>query len=301
MDAIVERFANVYVLSYLLLIFALQFAYAGWLRWRRHHIASRRRAQGLPDAILINNSERLSERRRHALVQSGLLLGSILLLPFILVWLAPQLEGGAADLERSGVIIVFLALLVWLALEGTDVAKAFLGGLAFKTLAAFKNPFQLGDRVTLKGIGGKVVGFNTFFVTLATPNDDLVNIPTASLWNEVLNSANAGERGSLCVMNFYLAPFISAEQRQAAEDRLWDAIQASVYFDPTKPFQIYLSQTPTFIQVTAKAYVASTYDDPLFTSDVTRTFLDFASAHNIPLAARSWPILVPPAEQPIES
>lgn len=301
MDAIVERFANVYVLSYLLLIVALQFAYAGWRHWRRRRIASRRRAQGLPDAMLINNSERLGERRRHALVQSGLLLGSILLLPFILVWLAPQLEGGAAVPERSGVIIVFIALLVWLALEGTDVAKAFLGGLAFKTVAAFKNPFQLGDRVTLKGIGGKVVGFNTFFVTLATPNDDLVNIPTASLWSEVLNSANAGARGSLCVMNFYLAPFVSPEQRQAAEDRLWDAIQASVYFDPTKPFQIYLSQTPTFIQVTAKAYVASTYDEPLFSSDVTRTFLDFTSAHHIPLAARSWPASATPVAQPIKS
>lgn len=86
------------------------------------------------------------------------------------------------------------------------MAKGFLGGLAFKTLAAFKTPFQSGDRVTIKGSSGKVVGFDTFFVSLQTVNDDLVSIPTHTLWGEDLISANAGERSSLVVILFYLAP-----------------------------------------------------------------------------------------------
>ena len=52
--------------------------------------------------------------------------------------------------------------------------------------------------------------------------------------------------------------------------------------------QIYLSQTPEAICLTAKAYVASTYNEPLFVSDVTRAFLDFVSQEQIPLAPSAW-------------
>ena len=194
------------------------------------------------------------------------------------------------EVEQNGVAIVFVGLLLWILINGTDVAKAFLGGLAFRTVLAFKKPtpFQMGDRVTLKGIGGKVIAFDSFFVTLQTPNDDQISIPTAALWSEVLNSANAGDRASLCVMNFYLAPFVSAEQRQAAEDTIWEAIQASPYYTPSRPMQIYFAQNTDSIQLTAKAYVASTYNEPLFTSDVTRAFLDFASRQKIALASSAW-------------
>ena len=198
-----------------------------------------------------------------------------------------------SDADKKGLAIAFLALLTWTIYSGTDILKAFLGGLAFKTIAAFTQPFQVGDRVTLKGISGKVVKFETFFVMLQTLNDDLISIPTHTLWSEVLTSANAGDRSSLCVMNFYLASFVHANQRQKAEDAIWDAIQASVYYEPSKPMQIYLTQTPDAIQLTAKAYVASTYNEPLFTSDVTRAFLDFVSQEDIALAPSSWKLSLP--------
>ena len=49
--------------------------------------------------------------------------------------------------------------------------------------------------------------------------------------------------------------------------------------------QIYLSQTPETICLTAKAYVTSTYDESVFQSDVTRAFLDVAAREGIPLAS----------------
>lgn len=293
MEDLVKMLANRYVLIYLIILIGVQLVYAGWRYWQRQSIARRRSAQGLPDDILLYHAQRLAERRRDALLQSSLLLGSVLIVPFILVVIAQQFEEGDSNSGQQGVVLVFVTLLLWLLYTGTDVAKSFLGGLAFKTLAAFKNPFQIGDRVTLKDIGGKVVDFDTFFVTLQTPNDDLISIPTASLWGETLNSTNAGDRSSLCVMQFYLAPHASPDQRQACEDAIWDAIQASVYYDPSKPMQIYLEQLPDTIQLTAKAYVALTYDEPLFTSDVTRAVLDFAADQGIALAAPSWRTIVP--------
>ncbi len=241
MEDLVIMLTNRYVLIYLIIIIGLQLAYAVWRHWQRQKVARRRRTQGLPaNEILIFHAQLLAERRRDAMLQSSLLLGSIFIVPFVLVVIAQQFEGGDSNPAQKGVVIVFVTLLLWLLFTGPDVAKAFLGGLAFKALAAFKNPFQIGDRVTLKDIGGKVVGFDTFFVTLRTPNDDLISIPTASLWSETLNSTNGDERSSLCVMQFYLAPHVSHEQRQACEDAIWDAIQASLYYDPSNTMQIYL-------------------------------------------------------------
>ena len=51
---------------------------------------------------------------------------------------------------------------------GTDVVKAFLGGMAFKTLLAFKDPIQVGDRITIGENSGKVISIGMFFVVLQT-------------------------------------------------------------------------------------------------------------------------------------
>ncbi len=59
--------------------------------------------------------------------------------------------------------------------------------------------------------------------------------------------------------------------------------------------QIFLAQEPDTIRLTAKAYAASTYNEPLFTSDVTRAFLEFADKEAIPLASRAWKAMVPGA------
>ncbi|MDJ0729675.1 MAG: mechanosensitive ion channel [Crocosphaera sp.] len=282
MKELIEQLNDPKILIYIAIVIGSQILYGIWDYWKQRNIQQRRRHQGLSEEVLINQTERLASRRFSALLQSGLLLASIFLTPFVLVWITPL------DQDKNGLAIAFLVLFGWILFNGTDVIKAFLTGLAFKTIAAFKQPFQVGDWVSLKGISGKVVRFNTFFVVLQTVNDDQISIPTHTLWNEVLISANGGDRSSLCVMNFYLGCFVNAQQRQKAEDAIWNAIQASVYYEPSKPMQIYLSQTSEAIQLTAKAYVASTYNEPLFVSDVTRAFLDFVSQEKIPLAPSSW-------------
>lgn len=275
----------IYLLIYLGTIIGTQMLYSLGIYLRQSRTNKRRFARGLPETILIHHAEKQSSRRFDVLIQNFLLLASVFIVPFLLVSIS-SLE----DADKSSLLLVFVLLLIWIFVNGTDLIKAFLNGLAFKTITAFTQPFQIGDRVNLKGIKGKVVKFNTFFVVLITPDDDLISIPTHSLWNEVLNSANSGSRSSLCVINFYLASFNTAEQRQAAEDTIWDAIQSSVYYEPSLPMQIYLSQTPDAIKLTAKAYVASTYNEPLFSSDVTRAFLDFASKANIALTPSTWEV-----------
>jgi Mechanosensitive ion channel, beta-domain len=274
-------FLNWQMAVYLLLIFGSQLLLWSILRYQRQKVALRRSEAGLPPDLLIDSAETLSRQRWEAGVQAGLLLFTIFAIPLFFF--------GFKGLSGSkGILTMFIVIFIWLLMTGTDVARAFLGGLAFKTLVAFQRAIQVGDRVTLKGHSGKVIGIGIFFVTLQTPDDDLIDIPTRDLWSDVLVSANAGERASLCVMKFYLAPFVSKAQRQRAEDMIWESMQASPFCDPAKPMQIYLSQEPNAIELTAKAYVTSTYDEPMFKSDVSRAFFDLASAESIFLAGDQW-------------
>jgi small-conductance mechanosensitive channel len=140
----------------------------------------------------------------------------------------------------------------------------------------------------LRGQSGKVTSIGVFFIRLQTPDDDLVSIPSDSLWTEVLVSANAGDRSSLCVMDFYLAPFATHQHRQEAEAAIWEAIQASPYCETSKPMQIYVTQLQDAIRLTARAYVASTYREAVFKNDVTRAFLETADSQRIPLASAEY-------------
>ena len=259
----------------------------------RKRVMRRRVQAGLPPEIVMDPQDRLARDRREAGLQAILLLVAIFVVPLLIAPLLPAPSDGQSEVVKGGFLVVFIAILLWLLFQGTDIAKACLGGLGFKTMIAFQDSMQVGDRATLKGYGGKILKIGTFFVTLQTPDDDLVSVPTQTLWSEVLISANAGDRASLCVMNFYLAPFVTKMQRQAAEDAIWDAIQASPYCETAKPMQIFLSQTPDAICLTAKAYVTATYDEPLFKSDVTRAFLDVAAEDDIPLGSSLWRINAP--------
>ncbi len=268
---------NPYVLAYLSVVVLSQLLLSIRGSWKRGKTARARRKQGLPESIIMNYSAQLKEEKRESVTQAVTLLAAVILTPFLLVLRAE--EG-----HKNGLAVMFIGLLVWVAVTGTDMARAFLGGLALKTLLAIKHPIQVGDRVTIKGQSGKITGIGIFFVTLLTADDDAVNIPTRSLWGENLVSSNSGDRSSLCVMKFYLASNTTAEQRQMAEDGIWTAIQASVYLEASKPMQIFYSQMPVAICLTAKAYVTSPYDAPLFESDVTRAFLNRAAEQSIPLA-----------------
>ena len=196
------------------------------IRRKKNKIAAAREAHGLPSGILINNSVKLDEARRESLLYAIVLLFSVLLLPFILVWLGG--DNASATNENTGLAITFIVLLFWVFFNATEISKAYLGGLAFKTLAAFQVPFQVGDRASFQGVEGKVLSIGTFFTTLQTQNDDKISVPTASLWQTPIISVNGSSRSSLCVMNFYLSSRIEKDQRIGAENKIWDAIQLSL-------------------------------------------------------------------------
>lgn len=257
-----------------------QVALAKYRDFQHQRLLTRRSKAGLDDQVLVDHSLKLETLRRQAFMETVVLLSTVVVLPIVLANLFKN--------QANALGATFFALLIWTLVSATDVAKAFLGGVAFRAFAGIRRPFQIGDRITLSGYSGKVEEIGPFFVRLNTLDDDLVSIPTASLWNIPIVSANAGSKASLCVMSFHLAPFVTAQARKAAENAIWNAIQRSVYWDFEKPMQIYLQQNKDEIVLTARAYVASTYKEALFKSDVYQAFLDFADQNTLPLASTEW-------------
>ena len=289
MDKLLVLLSNYYVLAYVVIIIFIQWLY-GWRQSRRKQkIANRRINLGLPKEILVKQSKKLEELKDEARNQALALILPIVLLPFILSGIAWYLK---SDIPKEGLLFTFLIFIAWLAFSGTDLAKAAIGGIAFRTVMSFANTIQIGDRVTINGYSGKLIDIGIFYLTLVTADDDKVCLPSNSLWGVPLVSANDGDRSSLCLIPFYLPPTISSEQLQQAEDTIWDAVQASNYYEPTKPKQIYYRQHQDYIELTAKAYVASTYNEPLFKSDITRRFLQFVKSEGILLANQRHSITV---------
>lgn len=282
MAEILEQIKNGYVLTYIALILVTQVVYVMYRTYRSENIIRQRRKAGLPPNILINQSKKLTELKKESTLQAMVLILPVVTLPFILTGIS--VISNTKNNPTSGLFYTFLIFLAWIAFSATDLAKAAIGGIAFRTVMIYSDTVQVGDRVTISGYSGKLLNVGIFYIILETADDDKICLPINSLWGAPLVSANAGDRSSLCVIPFYLAPSVSSSQLQAAEDAIWDAIQTSIYFEPAKPKQIFYQQHPQFIELTAKSYVASTYNEPLFRSEVSNTFLRYALKNNIPLA-----------------
>jgi small-conductance mechanosensitive channel len=271
-----------YMLYYLLIILGMQLLLASLRKSLEARREAKRRRAGLTDSVIASTGSRLGELKRQASLEALIVLVTVLVTPFILFEISDEgLE------KRQGLALAFIALFVYVLFTGSTVGKAFIGGMAFRMMAAFNPPFQVGDRVTLSGQSGRVTELGIFHVRLITPGQDLVSIPTAKLWGETLISTNAGDQASLCELPFYLATGVSRRQRKAAEEQLTEIIQRSTYFDFSRPVQILVEQTGKAIRITAKAFVANTYNEFPFKSEVTDRFLDWACDNGIPLATKS--------------
>ncbi|MEO1456218.1 MAG: mechanosensitive ion channel domain-containing protein [Pseudomonadota bacterium] len=269
--------------AYIAAVIAIQVTFTFGRQVIANRRARRRAAAGLPEDEMLGSGEALARLRWSAGLQAFLFIAAVLCVPAVFVVMTD-------DRHIALALVAFLAMVI---INVPEPMKHAIGGLAFKSLMAMERPFQIGDRVHLKGISGRVVDIGIFYVTLQTPNDDAISVPSYGLWSEVLSSTNAGDKASLAVVEVHLSPFCNQSQRRGAESGLREAIQASPYFDIARPLHVFVSQSREAITLMAKAYVASTYDEPHFVSDVTRAFLDYASEAEIPLAvAEPIPLLV---------
>lgn len=270
----IDLMTNGYVPAYLAAIIGSQLLYVLASRAYAQHRTRKRMACGLPADELIVTASRLKSQRWAAGLQVTVFATALLGVPVAFILFTGERQAA----------IVFVAFLAMISIQVPEPIRHSIGGLAFRSLVAADAPFQVGDRVCLRGVRGRVTSIGMFYVTLQTPDDDKISIPTHALWSETLSSTNAGDMGSLAVVTAYLSPECPPEALCESERALAEAVHASPYLNISRPVDILVGQTPVAITVTAKAYVASTYDEPHFVSATMKTFLRHARQQGVPLA-----------------
>ncbi|MEL7332663.1 MAG: mechanosensitive ion channel domain-containing protein, partial [Cyanobacteria bacterium J06560_2] len=279
---------NPYTLTYLLGLIGLQGLYRQWRQSKRNRIITQRLTRGLPSghfsSHLRSRPERLSQRRRNAMVETAVFIFTLLIVPMILIGIARLVatEDHSTLLEQNGIAIVLLSLLLLTLIGGRQAAQAFVGGLTYKVMSTFTLPFQPGDYITVKGVSGRVTQLNTFFTKVKTHSGQNVSLPTYSLWNEAI--ATCQKKGQICEVTFYLSPAITSAQSIVAESTLRDTVHSSAYIEPSGPVNIYYTQRPNAIELKATATVTAAEHSAAFSSEVTQQFLAFTRQKQIPLA-----------------
>lgn len=287
---LLENFLSPWVVLYILTIVAIPIVTPIITRILAARRCRKRKQAGLNETVISNPGDQLKTHRRDSIIETVVAFCLILLVPTVLTLIVssgvelPLTEDSDAEMKKIN--IAFVSLLIWALISGTTIAGNFLGGLAFRSLSAFSNAIQIGDRVTVCGHHGVVREIGIFYTKLATPDDDLVSIPSASLLGQVLSSTNAGSRASLCRIEFRLCPTNPYPKLQKAEDIIWATIQSSIYFDPAHPLKIYLNQDEWALLLIAKCYVSSTYEEGEFRSGITKQVLEGFDRNEIKLALR---------------
>ena len=143
----------------------------------------------------------------------------------------------------------------------------------FKVFAAIAPPFEIGDRVTIGSISGKVLELSTFLLTLETAEGEQAYLPTYRLWTETIVSNP--NRATRCETGLYLPLQATVSLRQAAELYLLETAQSSTYLAPFKLLDIHLSAEAQGFQLTVVAYAVSAEQVDALRSEITRGFHSF--------------------------
>lgn len=148
-----------------------------------------------------------------------------------------------------------------------DVLKNVFGGL----LIIIDRPFQIGDKINIKGNYGEVVKIGLRNTIINTADDNLVSIPNATIISDEISNANSGALDCMVVINLWLDIQVDVDKvRKIAHE----AAITSRYLNIDKPVSIlffdHFDNQPA-TKVVVKAYVLDTRYEKAFEGDVTET------------------------------
>ena len=110
MNDIIDSLLNPWVFLYLAIVVIVQIVLVHLRSYRVNVQRQKRSNAGLTDEVFVNHKQRLKSLRDDALIDAALLVGSVVVTPFVLIFLAFH-TGGAA--EVTGMASTFLVLLLW--------------------------------------------------------------------------------------------------------------------------------------------------------------------------------------------
>ena len=155
-----------------------------------------------------------------------------------------------------------------------DILKNVFGGL----LIILDRPFQIGDRINIKGNYGEVVNIGLRNTQVNTLDDNLVTIPNSAIISDSISNANSGALDCMVVINLWLPVDVNVTKvRKIAQE----AAITSRYLNIDKPVTILFFDhfdDHAATKVLVKAYVLDARYEKLFEGDVTeaakKAFID---------------------------
>ena len=160
--------------------------------------------------------------------------------------------------------VALLAAAVFLALA--FALKDFAGSLAAGVTTILENTYQRGDWIEVDGAYGEVRNIGLRAVRLVTADDTEVVIPHSKIWTGSVANASGGNRGLLCVTDFYLDPDHDAAE---AREGLKTVAESSAYREAGTPVVVIVLEKPWGTHYRVKAVVRESREQFLLMSDVT--------------------------------
>lgn len=146
-----------------------------------------------------------------------------------------------------------------------DIVKNVFGGL----LIILDRPFQIGDRINIKGNYGEVVNIGLRNTIVSTLDDNTVTIPNSAIISDSISNANSGALDCMVVINLWLPINVDVTQiRKIAEE----AAITSRYLNIDKSVTILFFDhfdDHAATKVVVKGYVLDARYEKLFEGDVT--------------------------------
>ncbi len=146
-----------------------------------------------------------------------------------------------------------------------DIVKNIFGGL----LIILDRPFQIGDRINIKGNYGEVVNIGLRNTIINTSDDNTVTIPNSAIISDSISNANSGALDCMVVVNLWLPINVDVE---IARKIAHESAITSRYLNIDKPVGILFFDhfdDHAATKVVIKGYVLDTMYEKLFEGDVT--------------------------------
>lgn len=132
MDSLLDALRDPWILAYLALVFAGQWTVRTQQRAAERVRALRRREAGLADEVLADPAAKLEWFRTWAIRRLGALLSIGILFPIVILTISGFIDIGDTD----GLLVAFVAVIVFAVWNATDVVRSWLSGVAFEALIA---------------------------------------------------------------------------------------------------------------------------------------------------------------------
>jgi small conductance mechanosensitive channel len=212
----------------------------------------------------------------------------LVVLIFALVQLIPKVIN--PSLQNIVAVVTTASVAIGFAFK--DYISSIIAGI----VVLYERPYRTGDWVEIGGDYGEIRSMGLRAIQINTPDDNIVTIPHAKIWNNNISNANNGSRQHMCVAHFYLHPEHDAGR---VRRKLWEVGITSAYTDLKRPLTVIVQEKPWGVHYQLKAYPFDGRQEFQFISDLTvRGKEALATLGAKATLATIMPISAPSTEEP---